>query len=104
VGLSKNQKNQIAFTNFSCIIKMSEVWSCSAAISGPQIRRPYRQETSDPISNHLEDAMAKLIDVEGIGPANARKLKEAGIATIEALLQQGATPKGRKSIAEKASQ
>ena len=47
--------------------------------------------------------MAKLIDVEGIGPANARKLKEAGIATIEALLQQGATPKGRKSIAEKAN-
>ena len=46
--------------------------------------------------------MAKLIDVEGIGPANARKLKEAGIATIEALLDQGATPKGRKSIAEKA--
>lgn len=46
--------------------------------------------------------MARLIDVEGIGPVNARKLKEAGIATIEALLREGSTPKGRKSIADKA--
>jgi predicted flap endonuclease-1-like 5' DNA nuclease len=45
--------------------------------------------------------MAKLIDVEGIGPAYAQKLKAAGIATTDVLLQQGATPKGRKSIAEK---
>jgi len=28
-------------------------------------------------------------------------LKEAGISTAEALLEQGATPKGRKAIAEK---
>lgn len=46
--------------------------------------------------------MAKLIDVEGIGPVNVRKLKEAGIATVEALLREGSTPKGRKNIAEKA--
>src|SRR5574341_1977242 len=45
--------------------------------------------------------MAKLIDVEGIGPAYTQKLKAAGIATTDVLLQQGATPKGRKSIAEK---
>ena len=45
--------------------------------------------------------MAKLIDVEGIGPVYAQKLKAAGIATTSVLLQQGATPKGRKSIAEK---
>jgi predicted flap endonuclease-1-like 5' DNA nuclease len=45
--------------------------------------------------------MAKLIDVEGIGPVYAQKLKAVGIATTNVLLQQGATPKGRKSIAEK---
>ena len=45
--------------------------------------------------------MAKLIDVEGIGPVYAQKLKAAGIVTTNVLLQQGATPKGRKSIAEK---
>jgi predicted flap endonuclease-1-like 5' DNA nuclease len=45
--------------------------------------------------------MAKLIDVEGIGPVYAQKLKAAGIATTNVLLQEGATPKGRKSIAEK---
>jgi predicted flap endonuclease-1-like 5' DNA nuclease len=45
--------------------------------------------------------MTKLIDVEGIGPVYAAKLKEAGIGSAEALLEQGATPKGRKEIAEK---
>jgi predicted flap endonuclease-1-like 5' DNA nuclease len=45
--------------------------------------------------------MTKLIDVEGIGPVYAAKLKEAGIDSAEALLEQGATPKGRKEIAEK---
>ena len=45
--------------------------------------------------------MASLIDVEGIGHKFAAKLKEAGVGTAEALLEQGATPKGRKTIAEK---
>lgn len=45
--------------------------------------------------------MTKLIDVEGIGPVYAARLKEAGIGSAEALLEQGATPKGRKEIAEK---
>jgi len=45
--------------------------------------------------------MASLIDVEGIGPKCAAKLKEVGIGNAEALLEQGATPKGRKEIAEK---
>jgi predicted flap endonuclease-1-like 5' DNA nuclease len=45
--------------------------------------------------------MAKLTDVEGIGPAYARDLQDAGIATTEALLEKGASPQGRKEIAEK---
>ena len=45
--------------------------------------------------------MAKIVDVEGIGPVYAAKLQEAGIAKTEALLEQGAMPKGRKELAEK---
>lgn len=44
--------------------------------------------------------MTKLIEVEGIGEKYAGKLKAAGVATIEALLDKGSTPKGRKEIAE----
>ncbi len=44
--------------------------------------------------------MAKLLEIEGIGPAYAAKLKAAGIGTTVALLEKGATPKGRKEIAE----
>lgn len=45
--------------------------------------------------------MAKLEAIEGIGPVYAQQLREAGIATIEALLEAGASPKGRKELAEK---
>ena len=45
--------------------------------------------------------MTKLIDIEGIGEVYQKKLTGAGVATIEALLKAGATPKGRKELAEK---
>jgi len=46
--------------------------------------------------------MAKLEYVEGIGEVYAEKLRAAGITSAEKLLKEGATPKGRKEIAEKA--
>ena len=45
--------------------------------------------------------MANLVKVEGIGETYATKLAEAGISTTQALLEKGASPKGRKEIAEK---
>ena len=45
--------------------------------------------------------MPSIIDIEGIGPVYKKKLKEAGIATTEKLLEVGGTPKGRKDLAEK---
>jgi predicted flap endonuclease-1-like 5' DNA nuclease len=42
--------------------------------------------------------MANIEDIEGIGPANATKLRAMGISTVEALLQRGASPKGRQEI------
>ncbi len=42
----------------------------------------------------------KIIAIEGIGPAYAKKLTNAGIRTVEAFLQKGASGKGRKEIAE----
>jgi len=45
--------------------------------------------------------MAKLETIEGIGLVYAEKLRAAGIRTIEALLRAGATPEGRKELAEK---
>ncbi len=46
--------------------------------------------------------MTALLKVEGIGPTYAAKLKAIGIGSVEALLEKGATPAGRKDIAEKA--
>lgn len=43
--------------------------------------------------------MTKLLAIEGIGEAYETKLKDAGVGTLEALLEKGATPKGRKDLA-----
>jgi predicted flap endonuclease-1-like 5' DNA nuclease len=45
--------------------------------------------------------MSSVIDIEGVGEIYSQKLHEAGIATTEALLEQGATPHGRKELADK---
>ena len=45
--------------------------------------------------------MASLVEVEGIGKVYAQKLKAAGVGTTRALLEKGATSKGRKELAEK---
>ncbi len=45
--------------------------------------------------------MTSILNIEGIGESYAEKLKAIGIATTDALLKQGATPQGRKDIAEK---
>ena len=45
--------------------------------------------------------MANLLDVEGIGPVNADKLKRAGVGSTDSLLSMGETPAGRKGLAAK---
>ena len=44
----------------------------------------------------------KTVDIEGIGPTYAAKLTKIGIRSVEALLKDGATEKGRKVIADTA--
>jgi len=45
--------------------------------------------------------MTKLIKIEGIGGAYEKKLNAAGLFSLQDLLEKGATPKGRKEIANK---
>ncbi len=44
--------------------------------------------------------MAKLLDIEGIGPAYAEKLAKVGLKTTGSYLKAGSTPQGRKQLAE----
>jgi len=45
--------------------------------------------------------MAKKIkEIEGIGPVFAEKLGNAGVLTVESLLEKGASRSGRKAISE----
>jgi predicted flap endonuclease-1-like 5' DNA nuclease len=43
--------------------------------------------------------MANIEDIEGIGPAQAAKLRDAGVNTVETLLERGAKPSGREALA-----
>lgn len=45
--------------------------------------------------------MANVEDLEGVGPAFAAKLAEAGVKSIAGLLEAGATRKGRGDLIEK---
>jgi predicted flap endonuclease-1-like 5' DNA nuclease len=42
--------------------------------------------------------MTNVVDIEGIGPDRAEKLKAAGVVTTDDLLCKGGTAKGRKDL------
>jgi predicted flap endonuclease-1-like 5' DNA nuclease len=45
--------------------------------------------------------MSHINKIEGIGPSHTKKFAEVGVTTAEHLLKAGATPKGRKELADK---
>jgi predicted flap endonuclease-1-like 5' DNA nuclease len=54
----------------------------------------------NPKQKQSEDEMTKLEKIEGIGEKYADKLRAAGVRSVEALLEAGATPKGRMGLEE----
>jgi predicted flap endonuclease-1-like 5' DNA nuclease len=44
--------------------------------------------------------MTAIQEIEGIGPVYAGKLAGTGVETVEGLLERGASPQGRKALAE----
>jgi predicted flap endonuclease-1-like 5' DNA nuclease len=43
--------------------------------------------------------MARIDNIEGIGPAYAERLRAAGVRSTRALLERGGNPKGRRELA-----
>jgi len=71
-----------------------------------KLLKTYTKKMKPEISTKEEEivkskAHLKIEWIEGIGPTYAKKLVEAGIKTTDDLLEAGATPKGRKTLAEK---
>lgn len=44
--------------------------------------------------------MARIDDIEGVGPEYAAKLRKAGVRSTASLLMRGGTAKGRKELAD----
>src|SRR5262245_50693378 len=66
-----------------------------------RIVSPRADSARDSFRMDPETPMKNIIDIEGVGEVYAKKLTEAGIKTVEQLLERGATPKGRDELAEK---
>lgn len=60
----------------------------------------YKLRAECPIILNIDIMAYKIIEVEGIGEAYARKLEDAGIKTTDDLLERARTPKGRTKLAE----
>ena len=65
------------------------------------IATPLHVTLDEIIFKKEETIMTKLVDIEGVGEVFVGKMKTAGVASIETLLKKGASPKGRKELAEK---
>lgn len=60
----------------------------------------YKLRAECPIILNIDIMAYKIIEVEGIGEAYARKLEDAGIKTTDDLLERARTSKGRTKLAE----
>lgn len=60
----------------------------------------YKLRAECPIILNIDIMAYKIIEVEGIGEAYARKLEDVGIKTTDNLLERAGTPKGRTKLAE----
>lgn len=60
----------------------------------------YKLRTECPIILNIDIMAYKIIEVESIGEAYARKLEDAGIKTTDDLLERARIPKWRTKLAE----
>jgi predicted flap endonuclease-1-like 5' DNA nuclease len=58
----------------------------------------FRYNINIVLKNKRRNQMTSLKLIEGIGPAFAKKLADAGVGSTEALLKAGGTKKGRKDL------
>ncbi|MEI7759194.1 MAG: 30S ribosomal protein S2 [Thermoleophilia bacterium] len=56
--------------------------------------------TDAPAEESAPARTGDIVEIEGVGPAYADKLRAAGVTTIDALLERGATPEGRATLVE----
>ena len=85
--IATRETRQTALIEIACVIKTA-------------YNHPYRPNLhKSNISQKRSTTMAKIVDIEGIGPVYGAKLQEAGITTTDALLKATATPADRKDLA-----
>jgi predicted flap endonuclease-1-like 5' DNA nuclease len=70
-----------------------------ADITGASLVADVEQSADEDVDEPGRVRTYALIDIEGIGPAYAKTLEDAGLTTTADLLQSGGTSKGREDLA-----
>ena len=68
----------------------------AAAAEAAAAASPDEPAAEEPVNERTGD----VEEIEGVGPAYAEKLRAADVASVERLLEQGATPEGRATLVE----
>jgi predicted flap endonuclease-1-like 5' DNA nuclease len=66
-----------------------------------QVQEKAVEAREEPVATPREETAKSLSMIEGIGPAYARQLSDAGIKSSDDLLEAGSTKKKREDLAEK---
>ena len=95
-GIAAGQ-SKVSEKDFAAKAAAAEAAAASeAAAAEAAAAEPVEADTTDTTPERTGD----IIDIEGIGPAYADKLRAAGVASVDALLEKGATAEGRATLVE----
>ena len=95
-GIAAGQ-SKVSEKDFAAKAAAAEAAAASeAAAAEAAAAEPVQADTADATPERTGD----IIDIEGIGPAYADKLRAAGVASVDALLEKGATAEGRAVLVE----
>jgi small subunit ribosomal protein S2 len=95
-GIAAGQ-SKVSEKDFAAKAAAAEAAAASeAAAAEAAAAEPAEAETADATPALTGD----IIDIEGIGPAYADKLRAAGVPSVDALLEKGATAEGRSALVE----
>ncbi len=95
-GIAAGQ-SKVSEKDFAAKAAAAEAAAASeAAAAEAAAAEPTEEDTAGATPERTGD----IIDIEGIGPAYADKLRAAAVPTVDALLDKGATPEGRAALVE----
>jgi len=98
-GIAAGQ-SKVSAKDFAAKTAAAEAAAAAAAAEAAAAEAPEAVPNAPAAAEPAPGRTGDIDEIEGIGPAFAEKLRAAGVSTVDALLEQGATPEGRAALVE----